>query len=291
MHSHGLSEKDLDLLSLPASDLQFATYHRHSESLFDWDVTLSDVQFGLKPLCDDERERVLDDDLEPLAPRTANHLRLSGVEACGSIQLLVSPPGVSDLEFQNAALKGDLEQVRAMLRSGVSVNAPMRCAKGAMRSDDEEPAPRIMCKGFAPFDLSETPEEVTEFATLLHVLASRPELPNGVEIIGEVIAARADLNARSSLGSTPLAYASLHRHLGAAEALLATRADVRPLDDRGHSAMDCAKDVFNMSESTDGEDTDAMASRIVSLLMMNGASAARQMSSSFRSERSITSLS
>jgi len=93
-------------------------------------------------------------------------------------------------------------------------------------------------------------------------LSSRPDLQKCGQIISELIAANADVNSRSSTGSTPLAQACFHRHLGAAEVLLASGARVEPVDDFGKNAMNNVKE---------GGEMDTMASRIVTLLTMNGA--------------------
>jgi len=73
--------------------------------------------------------------------------------------------------------------------------------------------------------------------SLLHILATKPELPNGARIMAEVIGMKANLNVRSSLGTTPLARACLTKHTSAVEVLLEARADVSPLDDFGRKAV------------------------------------------------------
>lgn len=114
---------------------------------------------------------------------------------------------VSNDDLQEAALRGDLGLVRRLVHAGASVNAPM-----VLESEDE-----IM--------------------TLLHVLALRPEIPNGTRIIGEIIRASVDINARSSTGLTPLMCACKHKHVGAAELLVGAQVDVAPEDDIGRTAL------------------------------------------------------
>jgi len=117
---------------------------------------------------------------------------------------------ISHDDLQEAALRGDLGLVRRLIHSGASVNAPMR------------------------------PESDDEFMTLLHILASKPEMPNGTRIIAEIVRNRANVNARSSIGSTPLISACTHKHIGAVEVLLEQRALVATVNDYGHSALNCA---------------------------------------------------
>jgi ankyrin repeat protein len=113
---------------------------------------------------------------------------------------------VSNDDLQEAALRGDLGLVRRLIHAGASVNAPMR------------------------------PEADEEFLTMLHILASKPGMPNGTRIIAEIILSRANLNARSTTGCTPLIFACEHRHLGAIEVLLDNNAQIHPVNDYGVTA-------------------------------------------------------
>lgn len=81
--------------------------------------------------------------------------------------------------LQEAALRGDLCLLRKYIRAGSTppVNAPLHVARG------------------------------DEYLTLLHVIASKPGLPNSAQILVQLIKANANPNARSTLGSTPLAAA------------------------------------------------------------------------------------
>ena len=71
---------------------------------------------------------------------------------------------------------------------------------------------------------------------LLHLLSSKPEMPNGTRIVKEVIAANADVNARSSTGLTPLILACRHKHIGAMELLMSNSVMMDPVDDGGKNA-------------------------------------------------------
>lgn len=126
-------------------------------------------------------------------------------------------PKVSDRDLQEAALAGDAELVRHLINVGASVNAPMRC---------------------------NDPDGDT-FATLLHVLSSRPEQMRCTEVLHEITKAKANLNARSSTGSTPLTRACLHKNVGAAELLLTCGADVKPRNDQGRDAATCCVTLVN----------------------------------------------
>lgn len=111
-------------------------------------------------------------------------------------------------DLQEAALRGDLEFMRRLIEAGASVNAPMRSEGG------------------------------DEYMTLLHVLASKPELPGGAHILAEAVKAEADLNARSSSGTTPLMCACRCKHVGAAEVLLSSdETHLEPVDDLGYNAL------------------------------------------------------
>lgn len=126
--------------------------------------------------------------------------------ARGELAALAAPDVFQELH--RAVQQGQLEPVRQLIAAGASVNGP------------------IMCGG--------------HFVTLLHVICARPDLPNGAEILGEILRARANLNGRSSFGSTPLARACFHKHTGAVALLLEARADTSPVDDQGHTVLHCA---------------------------------------------------
>lgn len=78
------------------------------------------------------------------------------------------------------------------------------------------------------------------FVTLLHVLSSRPEMTAARDVMTVIVRGRANLDARSSLGSTPLSRACLNKHYVAAHLLLELHADPLPMDDYGRSALHCA---------------------------------------------------
>jgi cAMP-specific phosphodiesterase 4 len=138
---------------------------------------------------------------------------------------------VSDSYLQEAALAGNVSLVQKLLSEGTSVNAPMRCGD----SDGDT------------------------FATILHVLSSQPDLPNCTEVLSEVVKMKANLNARSSIGATPLTRACLHKNVGAAELLLVYGADVKPRDDKGRDAVTCSVMLLPPPVGQDG--IDAMVAR------------------------------
>lgn len=122
-------------------------------------------------------------------------------------------PVVCDADLQQAAMHGDVDAVRYLIGAGTSVNAPLHC--------------------------NDAPDGDV-FQTLMHILASQPQLQDGIEVLAEIVKMKANLNARSSLGATPLSCACLHKHVAAVELLLAYGADVKPRDDTGRDAVHCA---------------------------------------------------
>merc|ERR1719359_2749394 len=58
------------------------------------------------------------------------------------------------------------------------------------------------------------------YATWLHLLAERPDVPNSGMMVEVICDAKAALNARSSLGATPLTVAAYWKHVPAVEILL-----------------------------------------------------------------------
>jgi len=149
---------------------------------------------------------------------------------------------VSDQDLQEAALWGDEALVRYLICAGSSVNAPMR-----VDSPDGD-----------------------VFMTLLHVLSSRPELPNGKEVLSELVRQKANINARSSIGSTPLSRACLHKHVDAAQLLLHCGADTKPIDDRGRNAARCAIELVEGAASSN-ETLETLSGQLVALLAKSGA--------------------
>jgi len=119
------------------------------------------------------------------------------------------PQRVCSDDIQEAALRGDLGLVRRLAQAGASVNAPLR----AMGEE--------------------------EYMTLPHVLACKPEIPNGTRILAEIVESMANPNVRSSLGTTPLMFACLHKNVGSVEVLLGCGANTEPVDDHGRTAVRC----------------------------------------------------
>jgi len=131
--------------------------------------------------------------------------------AKGGVHDMDSPLArVSNDDLQEAALRGDSALVRRLVQAGASVNAPIRG-----ECDDE-------------------------YMSLLHVLVLKPAMPNSDCIITEVINGGANLNVRSTFGSTPLCFACLSKHREAVRLLLEAQADPDPIDDYGRKAITCA---------------------------------------------------
>ncbi|CAE7600323.1 dnc [Symbiodinium natans] len=115
--------------------------------------------------------------------------------------------GISVDDLHEAALRGDIQLVHKFVEAEAPVNAPLRVAGG------------------------------DEYLTLLHVISARPTLPNGPGIAYELIYGKANPNARSTLGSTPLMFACFHKNVALAEVLLETGADPDAVDDHGKTAL------------------------------------------------------
>lgn len=141
----------------------------------------------------------------------AQDLRASGLDTPR-----LDPGELTINALHRAALDGNISRFRALVQAGVSVNAPLKQAQ----------AEAATCGG--------------RFVTLLHVLSSRMDIPSGLQALALVIKGKANLNARSSLGCTPLARACLCRHFAAAALLLQYKADTSPVDDEGRNALFCA---------------------------------------------------
>mmetsp|Transcript_43318 Transcript_43318/g.101152 ORF Transcript_43318/g.101152 Transcript_43318/m.101152 type:complete len:1175 (+) Transcript_43318:52-3576(+) len=137
--------------------------------------------------------------------------------------------------LQEAALRGDICLARKHIQAGVPVNAPLRVAGG------------------------------DEYLTLLHVISSRPNLPNGAGIAVDLISGKANPNARSTLGSTPLMFACFHNNLQIAEVLLDMGADPDAIDDHGRTALRYA--VF--LQRVEGDEAEQSA-RLVEVLESYG---------------------
>jgi len=113
---------------------------------------------------------------------------------------------VTNDDLQEACLRGDLGLVKRLIAANASVNAPMR------------------------------PQDAAEFMTLLHVLARKPHMQNCSSIIAEMVRNKANLNVRSSFGTTPLSLACHAKHIEAVEVLLRAKASADPVDDFGRKA-------------------------------------------------------
>lgn len=184
---------------------------------------------------DSEDEDDMVSDIETFNPDRKRMSWLAGGDADEQGEL--SLVRVSNDDLQEAALRGDVRLVRRLIDAKASVNAPMR------------------------------PESDDEFMTLLHVLARKPFMKNSTEIIAEIVRYSANLNVRSSYGSTPLAFACHTKHLGAVEVLLKAKACPKPLDDHGRKATLYA--ILPLWPSDDNEDF--ITVKLVKLLAKSGA--------------------
>eukprot|EP00933_Yihiella_yeosuensis_P036762 TRINITY_DN30550_c0_g1_i1.p1 TRINITY_DN30550_c0_g1~~TRINITY_DN30550_c0_g1_i1.p1 ORF type:complete len:1390 (-),score=196.92 TRINITY_DN30550_c0_g1_i1:177-4346(-) len=132
------------------------------------------------------------------------------------------PKRYSSDDLAEAALRGDLVLLKKQIAAEVSVNTPIR-----VTGDDE-------------------------YLTLLHILACKPQVPNGISVMIELIKLKANPNARSSMGSTPLMFACYHKHVDAVEVLMQRGADISPVDDTGVSATRHAVIVHSKAKSLVG---------------------------------------
>eukprot|EP00927_Polykrikos_kofoidii_P000488 TRINITY_DN10179_c0_g1_i2.p1 TRINITY_DN10179_c0_g1~~TRINITY_DN10179_c0_g1_i2.p1 ORF type:complete len:892 (-),score=158.13 TRINITY_DN10179_c0_g1_i2:229-2904(-) len=140
---------------------------------------------------------------------------------------------ISQDDLMEAALRGDVGLARRLIEGGCSVNAPLR------------------------------PFYEDEYMTLAHVLASKPELPNCTRILAELLHRAADVDARTTLGSTPLIYACISKHLGAAEVLLQSGADISVVDDHSQTPLVCAVSAGTIHK---GSVSESISCELVALL-------------------------
>eukprot|EP00929_Paragymnodinium_shiwhaense_P064314 TRINITY_DN32207_c0_g1_i1.p1 TRINITY_DN32207_c0_g1~~TRINITY_DN32207_c0_g1_i1.p1 ORF type:complete len:1331 (-),score=275.26 TRINITY_DN32207_c0_g1_i1:89-4081(-) len=140
---------------------------------------------------------------------------------------------ISNDDLLEGVLRGDVGFVRRLVQSGASVNAPVQ------------------------------PHGHSEFMTLLHVLSCKPNLLNGAGLIEEIIRRQADLDALSTLGSTPLIYACAARNLTAAELLLDAGADPDIADDYSQTALKSALQGHKHMEFSEWETSTASYVRLL----------------------------
>lgn len=165
--------------------------------------------------------------------------------AKGGVHDMESPlVRVSNDDLQEAALRGDSGLVRRLVKAGASVNAPIRG-----ECDDE-------------------------YMSLLHILALKPAMPNSGRIITEVINGGANLNVRSTFGSTPLCFACQSKHSVAVRLLLEAQADPTPIDDHGRKAITCAilpiPEVASVVMGRAGNHAEIEAAEIIQMLAQFG---------------------
>lgn len=159
------------------------------------------------------KHRLLDS--SPIAKGNVPMRRESWLAAGGGGDTHIDLRRVDHDDLQEAALRGDRGLVQRLVAAGASVNAPIR------------------------------PESDDEFMTLLHMLSRKPEIHNGSAMLRLVLELTANIDARSTIGATPLLYACLGKHVAAVEALLEARADVSCVDDYGRNCVGCAVQTIN----------------------------------------------
>eukprot|EP00931_Biecheleriopsis_adriatica_P074954 TRINITY_DN48921_c0_g1_i1.p1 TRINITY_DN48921_c0_g1~~TRINITY_DN48921_c0_g1_i1.p1 ORF type:complete len:1294 (+),score=252.21 TRINITY_DN48921_c0_g1_i1:64-3882(+) len=109
--------------------------------------------------------------------------------------------------LQEAVLRGELHVVAKQIAAGAPVNAPLRIAGG------------------------------DEYLTLLHVIACKPALPNGIQIALQLIDAHASPDARSTLGTTPLMLACDNKYVAMAEVFLDAGVNTDTVDSHHKTAL------------------------------------------------------
>lgn len=129
------------------------------------------------------------------------------VAKCRSLPLPNAYGSLCNLLFESA-MRFDLRKVQELLAAGAAVNASFRA-------------------------------EGSGYSTLLHSLCDLPAQapPGSLAVLRALLTASANLNPRSSDGSTPLILACGRKNLGAARLLLKSRADVAPFDDFGYDCL------------------------------------------------------
>eukprot|EP00930_Biecheleria_cincta_P039866 TRINITY_DN27363_c0_g2_i1.p1 TRINITY_DN27363_c0_g2~~TRINITY_DN27363_c0_g2_i1.p1 ORF type:complete len:1273 (+),score=213.54 TRINITY_DN27363_c0_g2_i1:72-3821(+) len=142
-------------------------------------------------------------------------------------------------DLQEAALRGDVQLLLRQIQEGVPVNAPLSVIGG------------------------------DEFLTLLHMLACKPDVPNGAQIVCELMDAKANPNVRSTLGSTPLMFACYHKNVTVAKILLEADANPDAADDHGITA--CRYAVMLDKDSSELQNQQAASVNLLVTLQLHGA--------------------
>ena len=195
---------------------------------------------------------------------SASLLLALGSSELGSVVVSLYPPGCCDAPVADAARRGDMEEVRRLLREGADVNAPsgdgMTALHWAAQRGDEEMGRALLYAGarssagtrigrYTPLhlaarsagramvalllDAGADPEARTtnSGATPLHLAAAAGD----PEVVAALVDAGADVDARESAwGQTPLIFAAAAGRTAVVRALLEAGADpsleARPVD-------------------------------------------------------------
>eukprot|EP00931_Biecheleriopsis_adriatica_P046559 TRINITY_DN26755_c0_g1_i2.p1 TRINITY_DN26755_c0_g1~~TRINITY_DN26755_c0_g1_i2.p1 ORF type:complete len:1269 (-),score=357.48 TRINITY_DN26755_c0_g1_i2:10-3816(-) len=194
--AEGAQEEEAERNSVIKSAIKSPELEQQSEA-----ISLSD-DCSFSSTDDESNESGLSEFVPIHATRRSSWVAVAGNSQDDSGELL----RVTNDDLQEASLRGDVGLVRRLIECRASVNAPMR------------------------------PEDEDEFMTLMHILARKPHMPNCTSIIAEMVRHKANLNVRSSFGTTPLSFACHAKHLGAVEVLLRAKASADAIDDYGRKA-------------------------------------------------------
>lgn len=140
-----------------------------------------------------------------------------------------------------AAIKdGDLQRCRALVLAGADVAATDIAGQSLLHiavdsKEDRTPIVRLLIDAGTPIDLKNQASD----ATPLHIAANCGH----AESVRALLEAGADVNARASLGRTPLHMAALKNRLGQTiAALMEYGANAQAHDDEGQTAVDLSRE-------------------------------------------------
>ena len=144
--------------------------------------------------------------------------KLLGALAVAAVLLAAIP---AEAPVADAAMRGDVESVRSLLRNGADVNAAqgdgMTALHWAAENDLTELAEMLIYAGGNP----EATTRIGKFAPL-HVAAGK----GSVGVVGALLTAGANLERRTTTGESPLHYAASSGSVDVVQALLGHGADI-----------------------------------------------------------------